>query len=379
MFCACGAPLPEGKGRGRPRSRCGTCADQRKRSYDREYRTRNAAAQNEKARARYQKAPPRDGICEECRAPFKGHGRRKYCSDRCQGAAHWKRAAGKSFTCVACGTAFVSKQTTAKFCSSACVLSGTVAKRTETYRKKVRANGPCLNDFNCEHCGKVANRSLSGTNKKSGSRNRWCSVACQKAGRELARPAKFTPVHSNSCDGCGAQWFARKAADSCRACVDRQKHRERMAGRDLACGRCGVRFSPIGHAGITFCSDECRRQTKMKHRRAAQRKRRKEVGNKWRDVCRKFGASYEPIRIPDVFARDGWHCQICAKPTPRAARGKYEHFAPELDHRYPVSRGGSHSYSNTQCVCRECNGRKSNFLVALGPLFVRQKGIGLFR
>jgi 5-methylcytosine-specific restriction endonuclease McrA len=32
--------------------------------------------------------------------------------------------------------------------------------------------------------------------------------------------------------------------------------------------------------------------------------------------------------------------------------------APELDHIVPLACGGAHTYQNTQCTCRECNGRK---------------------
>jgi 5-methylcytosine-specific restriction endonuclease McrA len=61
-----------------------------------------------------------------------------------------------------------------------------------------------------------------------------------------------------------------------------------------------------------------------------------------------------------VFERDGWKCQICGKQTPRARRGYRYSNAPELDHRIPISKGGPHTYGNTQCACRACNLEKSN-------------------
>ena len=41
-------------------------------------------------------------------------------------------------------------------------------------------------------------------------------------------------------------------------------------------------------------------------------------------------------------------------------RGTRYSNAPELDHRVPISKGGTHLYTNVQCACRDCNGKKSN-------------------
>jgi 5-methylcytosine-specific restriction endonuclease McrA len=60
-----------------------------------------------------------------------------------------------------------------------------------------------------------------------------------------------------------------------------------------------------------------------------------------------------------VFARDGWMCRLCGIDTPKELRGSYEHNAPELDHVVPLSRGGAHTFNNTQCLCRSCNGWKA--------------------
>lgn len=60
-----------------------------------------------------------------------------------------------------------------------------------------------------------------------------------------------------------------------------------------------------------------------------------------------------------VFERDKWTCQECGIKTPRKLRGAMVPNAPELDHIMPISLGGAHSYMNTQCLCRKCNGAKS--------------------
>ena len=43
-----------------------------------------------------------------------------------------------------------------------------------------------------------------------------------------------------------------------------------------------------------------------------------------------------------------------------------EPLSPELDHIHPVSKGGAHSYANTQCLCRQCNAGKSDSLGWIG-------------
>lgn len=58
-----------------------------------------------------------------------------------------------------------------------------------------------------------------------------------------------------------------------------------------------------------------------------------------------------------VFERDRWTCQHCGKRTPCTARGTNAHNQPELDHVLPMNEVPN-SYSNTQCLCRECNGKK---------------------
>lgn len=60
----------------------------------------------------------------------------------------------------------------------------------------------------------------------------------------------------------------------------------------------------------------------------------------------------EPISSEVVFKRDGYRCQLCGEPT----EGVYPHpRSPSLDHIIPLSRGGEHTYANTQCACWICN------------------------
>lgn len=77
-------------------------------------------------------------------------------------------------------------------------------------------------------------------------------------------------------------------------------------------------------------------------------------------LTRKYGGQHSKFKVTDVFDRDGWLCRACSIPTPKELRGEYAHNSPELDHVIPLSRGGDHSFENTQCLCRSCNLLKRN-------------------
>jgi 5-methylcytosine-specific restriction endonuclease McrA len=115
----------------------------------------------------------------------------------------------------------------------------------------------------------------------------------------------------------------------------------------LSCEHCGIGFKSSNKPRkITLCrpcgEKEWNRLNKAK-RRAAER------GNK-----------YESLSPYFVFKRDKWHCRCCGAHTPWSLRGSIEPNAPELDHIIPLSKGGEHSYANTQLLCRKCNQEKSD-------------------
>ncbi len=51
----------------------------------------------------------------------------------------------------------------------------------------------------------------------------------------------------------------------------------------------------------------------------------------------------------EVFARDGWACAYCGRPTRELT----------LDHVVPRHRGGAHSWENLVSACKPCNHRKA--------------------
>lgn len=106
-------------------------------------------------------------------------------------------------------------------------------------------------------------------------------------------------------------------------------------------------------------TESVRQKKRLLCNRCADRDYRRSVKAKIRALHRE-GDSISPY---DIFTRDNWTCRICAIATPSRLRGTHEPNAPELDHITPISKGGSHTWMNLQCLCRSCNNNKSNKLI----------------
>jgi len=76
-----------------------------------------------------------------------------------------------------------------------------------------------------------------------------------------------------------------------------------------------------------------------------------------------FGSKYTYVAFWKVYERDGGICQVCHTLAPRELRGNPKApLAPSLGHIIPLSRGGDHTYENTQLEHLGCNLLKGNDL-----------------
>jgi hypothetical protein len=207
----------------------------------------------------------------------------------------------------------------------------------------------------CKGCGKIFKR-----NPKKGDAARYCSRACAFSHsktwrRKRERLPPRSRVWFRHCARCESPFVARRSevvmcSKQCTFAASKEKRdRERapkppkpMALR--CCLRCGVEFA--SQRAKRYCSKRCARYIRRKMEKALRRARGRVVA--------------ERVSPRRVFERDGWRCQICGKATPSERRGSTRSNAPELDHRVPLSKGGAHTYANTQCACRACNGVKGN-------------------
>jgi 5-methylcytosine-specific restriction endonuclease McrA len=62
-----------------------------------------------------------------------------------------------------------------------------------------------------------------------------------------------------------------------------------------------------------------------------------------------------------VFERDHWTCGICSMPVMPSLKWPHRECA-SIDHIVPLSKGGSHTYTNVQCAHYGCNSAKSDRL-----------------
>jgi hypothetical protein len=172
-----------------------------------------------------------------------------------------------------------------------------------------------------------------------------------RVSRQVAKAARHVVLDvPTTCMECGGQFIRRQREQKfcSRRCGEITTGKGQRPNRFLprSCKECAKTFTPeYGTWLRSFCSTRCGR----KHARRVQEATRR---------ARIRSLPYENVDPIAVLQRDGWTCGICGVDTPRALRGTYARNAPEMDHIIPLSAGGPHTYDNTQCACRSCNGAK---------------------
>lgn len=73
----------------------------------------------------------------------------------------------------------------------------------------------------------------------------------------------------------------------------------------------------------------------------------------------KAGVKHEEFDSKEILKRDNYICQHCGRKT-RSDYSQYHSLFPNADHITPLAVGGDHSMINMQCLCRQCNMRKSS-------------------
>jgi 5-methylcytosine-specific restriction endonuclease McrA len=210
----------------------------------------------------------------------------------------------------------------------------------------------------CAHCGGAFWRPA-----KLRDERRFCSRQCYGASRTARSQATRRAARRRVCIVCQASFVmvtrrrltcSDPCAESYRRGVVKAWHRgHAQSAISTRCATCHapmtVRTGEMGRPK-RFCSSRCRDHGEASGRRIASAKRRAQQRN----------APSEQVDPLAVFTRDRWTCQLCGSLTPSHLRGTHDARAPELDHIVALARGGSHTYANTQCACRQCNHTKSD-------------------
>jgi 5-methylcytosine-specific restriction endonuclease McrA len=205
------------------------------------------------------------------------------------------------------------------------------------------------------------------------------------------------------CIDCGVTVFRKEGggrppkAPHCRKCYDKARKQADRDAKPRVCRACGVVHKRTDRQ---FCSDECaavKMESNVSAWRAAKAAAKAvprqcawcssefvaksekspkiyccdecktRAGWEKRTIIRRLrGGDHvapKPVGL-SILRRDGWRCVVCSIETPESLRGTYMPNAPEVDHIFPVSRGGTHEPDNLQCLCRSCNSKKSDKTMA---------------
>lgn len=252
-----------------------------------------------------------------------------------------------TLSCIGCGSSFQSKKADRKYCALDCFNLVQAALRPPK---------------ECEQCGVMFRPHRPGGKAIKGlsANGRFCSVVCYGASKRK----QSEPIVFQSCTECGSP-VQRKGAITCgRGCGNirtkrliREATKAKAVDRQFACHTCEQAcVAPYGDKRSRFCSAACAGIAGRRVRKQKERARLKAA----------YVECVDPIK---VFERDGWRCHLCGRHTPRKLRGSYRPNAPELDHIVPLSVGGDHSYRNTACACRACNGAKGAKIIGQPSLF----------
>lgn len=211
---------------------------------------------------------------------------------------------------------------------SKCAKAYDNAKRRGTL-DALLARGGVGAPFDCAECGK---RCTPGQDGVAAHASRFCGHDCKSIKCKREWHEKHTPRPRPR------QIAARQKA---KRALKLGPPRRWIEGR---CRDCDERFAGCfaGSWQAHYCSETCRNRQSRARRRA-----------------RKQKAFVEEVWRPILFKRDGWTCQLCGDPVDPSL--KYpDLMAATVDHIVPLSRGGEHSYANTQLAHALCNSLKGD-------------------
>lgn len=211
---------------------------------------------------------------------------------------------------------------------------------------------PPVIDCVCRQCGCHFQVDRKGSRGKS-------KVTCKSC---AALPRQAILHVSSACSSCGCEFSYIKnfgvrgrkktICENCRAEGVTQKL------HSIECLHCGKEFKS-DRKYATYCSHTCAKlhqgisrrvwPTEADSRRHTEHVRRLRISN----------SSIDRFTYHEIFERDGYVCAICGEVTDRSVDAHRDN-RPSLDHKVPLSAGGTHTRDNVQCTHWICNVKKSS-------------------
>lgn len=194
-----------------------------------------------------------------------------------------------------------------------------------------RARGLCSTHYNRTHTDgsskkKIYLCAICGSecvkNNTTEHLRRYCSTGCRAAGQSADRQARAKSRSAVPNDH-PSRWIG-----------------ESMAVRHGDCTVCASPFVYPSYREQTYCSPACSRRALGRRKTASREARRK-------------------ARRRAIFERDGYICQVCARPT----SPEYHYtdlLSPTVDHILPRSKGGGDDPSNLRTAHMICNSTRQD-------------------
>lgn len=221
---------------------------------------------------------------------------------------------------------------------------------------------------NCLECGRRIERKA-----KTGPAPKYCTVKCRRLvherrritdgryaaeleARRLATATRELPVHT--CLECGGNWSSthRRSKFCSSRCLNRHTDRNNPL-------RCSESDCDRGVRGKGLCAMHWRRKARADGREANPAWTESRKANYHKRRAQKLTTQVEDLRPIDIYERDIWLCGLCSTPVdPESAWP--DPMSPSLDHIVPLSKGGAHTYENTQLAHLTCNVSKGNRVAA---------------
>lgn len=166
-----------------------------------------------------------------------------------------------------------------------------------------------------------------------------------KTGRPVGRPrGSLSSPHRGGKGVMG--WLVESEIDRLEAMATRLKTTRSALVRRLIV----LALDTLSDDEISAVPDLCYKRRYFGGPRATPRIQRMEYKHEKR--ARALGLIVEQVDLTAVYDRDNGRCGICYRPV------RFNEFT--LDHIYPISKGGSHTFHNVQIAHSACNTSKGN-------------------
>lgn len=200
--------------------------------------------------------------------------------------------------------------------------------------------------FYCDHCGNRVIKLLDGHEKKRLEKGLkipvFCNIECRDSYKKNAIDANKS-----------INDLLKKIKQEVLSLQKIKNYKESKSHYRNKCLVCGSYTKYTFGRSRKYCSKKCYKSTDSYRLQLKVSRLKRKALERGASV----GYKINPI---DIFNRDNWTCKICNCHTPEHKRGSYDDDAPELDHIYPLSKGGAHTFDNVQLLCRACNATKSD-------------------